>query len=52
MASHFESFFIDSTDFWTIENFYPQLWGWLQGVVFECQPNDFMASHFESFFID
>jgi len=28
------SFSIDLMDSWTIDFFYPQLWGWLQGVVF------------------
>jgi len=45
-------FFIDLTGFWTIENFYPPTLGWLQGVVFGCQPNGFMASHLASLSLD
>ena len=52
LASHFESFSINLTGFRTIEKNYPQLWGLLQEVVFDCQPNGRLVTPFASFPID
>jgi len=45
-------FDVDSTGFWTIDFFHPQLWEWLQGVVYADRRNGFRESHSALFDVD